>query len=226
MALDWYDITFNALKDLWVGFLEFIPALIGALIVFIIGWFVAVLIGRIVSEVLVRLKFNELFDRTDWKRALEKAKFTVNPAEFLGAIVKWILVIVFLMAAVDILGLEQFSFFLGKVISYLPNIFIAALIFIVAIILADIAEKIVVATLEKMKLGYSLLIGTVVKWGIWVSAILAALYQLEIVKDMIHTLFTGLIALIVISVGLAFGLGGKDVAADILRELREKVKSE
>lgn len=224
MALDWYQITFDSLKNLWVGFLDFIPALIGALIVFIIGWIIAVIVGKIVSEILIRLKFNELFNRTDWKQALDKAKFTVNPAEFLGAIVKWILVIVFLVAAVQILGLREFAVFLGTAVSYLPNIFIAALIFIVAIILADIAEKLVIATVEKMGLSYSHLIGIFVKWGIWIAAILAALYQLDIVKEMVHTLFTGLVAIVVISMGLAFGLGGKEVAAEILQEIKRKVR--
>ncbi|MGB2761965.1 MAG: hypothetical protein WBC21_00260 [Minisyncoccales bacterium] len=226
MVLDWYEITFTALRDLWIGFLDFIPALIGALIVFVIGWFVALAIGRLISEILIRIKFNELFERTDWKQALSKAKLNVNPAEFLGAIVKWILVIVFLMAAVEILELPGFAAFLAKVVNYLPNVFVAALIFVVAVIVADILEKIVVAAVEKMRISYSQLVGTVVKWSIWIFAILAILYQLGVVPQMIQTLFGGLVALVVISFGLAFGLGGKDVAAEFLQEWKRKLKGE
>lgn len=224
MVTDWYQITFDVLKSLWLGFVDFIPALIGALIVFIVGWFVALAVGRVITEILVRIKFNELFERTDWKQALDKAKLSVNPSEFLGAIVKWILVIVFLMAAVEILDLPGFAAFLGRVVNYLPNVFVAALFFAVAVIVADILEKIVVAAVEKMRIGYSQLIGAIVRWAIWVFAILAILYQLGVVKEMIQTLFTGLVALIVIAVGLAFGLGGKDVAAEILQEWRKKLK--
>ena len=221
---NWYSVTIDALLNLWQGFLGFIPALIGAVVVFVIGWFIALGIGKLVTEILVRLRFNELFEKTDWRRAFEKAKLTVNPAEFLGAIVKWILVIVFLLAAAEILGLPQFTEFLGGIVSYLPNVFVAALIFIVAIIMADIVEKIVVATVEKMKVGYSKFAGEIVKWSIWIFAILAILYQLGVVRPMVQTLFTGIVVFFVIALGLAFGLGGKDIAAQVLQEWRDKLK--
>ena len=223
---NWAEITFEKLGELWLGVLDFIPALIGALVVFIIGWFIALAIGRLISEILIRIKFNELFERTDWKQALSKAKLNVNPAEFLGAIVKWILVIVFLMAAVEILDLPGFAAFLERVVNYLPNVFVAALIFVVAVIIADIMEKIVVAGVEKMRIGYSHFAGVIVKWSIWIFAILAVLEQLRVFPEMIQTLFSGLIALIVISFGLAFGLGGKDVAAEFLQEWTRKLKGE
>ena len=226
MVGDWYSITIEALLELWQGFLEFIPVLIGAVIVFILGWFVALGVGKLVTEILSRLRFNTLFEKTDWQKAFAKAKLNVNPSEFLGAIVKWILVIVFLLAAVEILGFQQFTSFLGGIVSYLPNVFIAALIFIVAVIAADISEKIIVAGIEKMRIGHSALAGTIAKWSIWVFAILAILYQLGVVRPMVQTLFSGIIAFFVISFGIAFGLGGKDVAAEILQDCRRKLKGE
>ncbi len=226
MVLDWYSITLEALQNLWQGFLGFIPVLIGAILVFAIGWFIALGTGKLVSEILSRLKFNEFFERADWQKALQKADLTVNPSEFLGTIVKWILAIVFLLASVEILGLPQFTEFLGKIVSYLPNVFIAALIFIVAVIIADVAGKIVVASVEKMKIGYANLAGIIARWSIWVFALLAILYQLGVVRPMVQALFTGLVAFFVISFGLAFGLGGKDVAAEILQDWRRKLKGE
>lgn len=226
MVLDWYSITLEALQNLWQGFLGFIPVLIGAILVFTIGWFIALGTGKLVSEILSRLKFNEFFERADWQKALQKADLTVNPSEFLGTIVKWILAIVFLLASVEILGLPQFTEFLGKIVSYLPNVFIAALIFIVAVIIADVAGKIVVASVEKMKIGYANLAGIIARWSIWVFALLAILYQLGVVRPMVQALFTGLVAFFVISFGLAFGLGGKDVAAEILQDWRKKLKGE
>ncbi|MEA3295843.1 MAG: hypothetical protein U9Q27_01705 [Patescibacteria group bacterium] len=221
-----FSITTNALQDLWVGFIGFIPSLLGAIIVFVIGWIIASTIGKIIATALTKLKFNELFNKSDWQRAFEKAKFTVNPSEFLGAIAKWILVIVFLLASADILGLNQFSIFLGTIVNYLPNVFVAALIFIVAVILADIVEKIVVASTEKMEVGYSNLVGTIVKWSIWIFAILAILYQLGVARPMVQTFFAGFITMFAIAFGLAFGLGGKTVAADILEDFRKKFKRE
>jgi len=220
----WLQAIEDAFQQLWLGTLDFIPALVGALLVLIIGWLIAIIIGKIVSQILIQLRFNELFDKTDWKRALDKARFTVNPAEFLGAIVKWILVIVFLMAAAEILNLPGFVAFLSKLVNFLPNVFVAALIFVVAVIVADIAEKIIVAAVEKMQVGYSHITGVIAKWAIWIIALFAILLQLGVAREMVQTLFTGIIAFFVIAGGLAFGLGGKEVAAEILQEVKRRVK--
>ena len=85
MVGDWYSITIDALLNLWQGFLEFIPVLIGAIVIFVIGWFIALGIGKLVTEILSRLKFNTLFDKTDWQKAFSKAKLDVNPSEFFKA---------------------------------------------------------------------------------------------------------------------------------------------
>lgn len=220
----WADATTSALQGLWEGFLNFIPALIGALVVFIIGWFISVAIGKIVSEILIRLKFNQLFEKTGWKPALEKANLKVNPSEFIGAICKWVLVIVFLVAAVEILGLVEFAGLLKNVLNYVPNVIVAVLIFIVTVIVVDIVEKVVRAAVEGTKVGYGHLVSMIVKWSIWIFAIMTILHQLGIARSFMETLFTGIIAMLVIAFGLAFGLGGKDVAADILKDLKKKIE--
>jgi len=223
MIIDWYSVTLQALQDLLQGFLIFVPKLIGAIIVFLIGWFIAIGIAKLITEILRKAKLNRVFETGTWKTALEKAEIKIDVSEFIGAICKWILVIVFLLAAVEILGFVQFADFLRSVISWLPNLLIAVLIFIVAVILADILEKISRAAVEGIRVGYGKLVGAIVKWSIWVFAIIAILYQLGIVRPFMETLFTGLVALIVISLGLAFGLGGKDVAAEILQSLKKKL---
>ena len=224
MIGDWYSVTIGALQSLWRVFLEFIPALIGAVIVFVIGWFISVGIGRLVAEVLKKLRFNQIFDKGVWKEALEKAEFKVDAAGFVGAVVKWVLVIVFLMAAVEILGLATFAGFLGKILGYLPNVVVSAFIFVVAVIIADILEKLVRASVESIRVGYGHIVGVIVRWSIWIFAILAILIQLKITPSLIQTLFTGFIALIVIAGGIAFGLGGKEIASEILRDLHKKLK--
>ena len=97
------------------------------------------------------MKFNQLFEKAGWKEALEKAELKVNAADFIGAICKWVLAIVFLLAAVEILGFVQFANFLRDVLAYLPNVIVAALIFVVTVILVDIIEKIVRAAVEKAR---------------------------------------------------------------------------
>jgi len=224
MVEDWSIITLSALQDFWQGFLNFMPRLVGAIIILLIGWFIADWIGKLVTEILRRLRFDRIFERTQWQDALEKAEFKVSVSHFLGEIAQWILVIIFLLAAVEVLGSYQFAAFLHKIVNWLPNLVVSIAIFVVAIIIADFTKKIIQAVVEKAKVGYSQLIGSIVQWAIWIFAIFAILVQLGIAKELIQILFTGLIGLIVISCGIAFGLGGKDLARDILEDLRGKLK--
>lgn len=224
MVLNWASVTVEALQNLWMGFLGFVPALIGAVVVFVLGWFIAVGVGKLISEVLKKLNFNRVFERGVWKEAIEKAEFRVDAANFVGAVVQWVLVIVFLLAAVEILGMPQFAAFLNNVLEYLPNVVVAALIFVVAVIIADLMEKVLRAAAASIKVGYGHIVGVIVRWSIWIFALMAILIQLQVAPSLINTLFTGLVAVIVVSAGLAFGLGGKEIAAEILRDLYKKLK--
>ena len=224
MVQGWSLVTLQALQNLWQGFLNFIPVLIGAILIFVIGWFIAIGIGKLIAEILTRIKFNQLFEKAGWGEALEKAGLKVNAAEFVGVIVKWVLVIVFLLAAVEILGFVEFAGFLKSVLAYLPNVIVAVLILVVTVIVVDIVEKIVRAAVEGVKVGYGHLVSAIIKWSIWIFAVLAILHQLGIAKPFMETLFTGFVAMLVISLGISFGLGGKEVAAEILQDLKKKLK--
>lgn len=222
MIKDWSTITLEALQNTWQGFLLFLPRLLGSIIVFVIGWLVATGVGRLIAEILKRLKFNQIFERTGWREALSKAELKVNPSEFVGGICKWILVIVFLLASVEILGFVQFADFLSDVLGWLPNLIVAVAIFVVAIILTDILEKVIKAGAKKMELGYTGFLGTSVRWAIYVFAGLAILLQLGITPTIINTLVMGFVGMISLAFGLAFGLGGKDAAAKMVEELKRK----
>ncbi len=224
MILDWYSVTIQALQNLWQAFLSFIPVLVGAIIVFTIGWFISIGAGKVITEILKKVRFNQIFAKGGWKGALEKAEIKIDAAGFIGAIVKWVLAIVFLLAAVEILGLGQLAGFLGGVLSYLPNVIVAVLIFVVTVIVVDIVEKVVRVAVESIRVGYGQMVSAIIKWSIWIFAIIMILYQLGIGRPFMETLFTGLVAMLVISLGIAFGLGGKDVAAEILQDLRRKLK--
>lgn len=231
--MDLIDITSEALRqafgDLIEGVVSFVPLLILAILVLMIGWFIASGVGRLVGDILKRIKFNQVFERGNWKEALERADLKLDPAGFVGAIFKWVLVIVFLLAAVEILGFEQFAGFLVNVLGYLPNVIVAALIIVVTAIIADIVEKIVRAAVEGTHMGHAPLVGSVVKWFIWIFAIFSALLQLDIavlpVQVFIQTFVQGIGYGIALAFAIAFGIGGKEMAGDILRDLRNRLRS-
>ena len=211
-------------QTFWQNLTEVSPPIFWAGLVLLVGIIISKWIGGLSAAFLNQIKLNQVFKRMGLEEALLKIDARLNAPKFFGEIVKWFFIIVFLMVSFEILGLTQFSQFLGKVIGYYPNIFISALIFIVAVFLADFSQKIVVGTLEKEKITYSRFVGKWISWAIWLFAILAILYQLQITPSLILVIIIGLVATISLALGIAFGLGGKELAAKILKELEEKFK--
>lgn len=207
---------------------SFIAKLLLAVVVFIIGYLISVGIGKIITEILRSVRFNKLFDKEGWQTALQKANVHVNPSEFIGAIVKWVFVILSLLIAVDILKLTQFGMILTQVLNYLPNVVIASLIFVVAVIISDIVEKIIRVTVERMKISHGYIATSIVKWAIWVFTFFLVLDQLLPNSLLVKTLYTsivyGAVGALTLGVGLAIGLGGKDVAAEMLQDMKKKMQ--
>jgi len=224
MIQDWSSVTLSALQSFWGGFISFVPKLIGAAIVFIVGWLISVWIGKLIALILKKAKFDSIFEKAKWQEAMEKAELKMDMSEFVGSLIKWILIIVFLLAAVEILGMTQFAGFLSGIVAWLPNVVISVAIFIVAVVAADFFEKMMKAFVGKMNVKFVGMAGAIVKWAVWIFALLAILGQLGIAPEIIQILVTGVVALIVIGGGLAFGLGGKDMAKECLENFREKLR--
>jgi hypothetical protein len=215
--------TSFAFANVWDGIISFVPALIAALIVFIIGWFLSIGIGKLIAEILRKLKFNNIFKNTGWQNAFKKADIEVDPAQFVGVITKWILVVVFLMIASDIVGWGTFTYLLENIVYWIPNLIVSIIILVVAIVTADILEKIVGATVDKMGVSSASFLGKLTKWVIYAIAILAILSQLQIAPIVVNSIIIGLTAMIALAFGLAFGIGGIDHAKDYLTDLKKKI---
>lgn len=214
----------DSLLELWQRFIYFVPVLVGAIIVFIVGWTVAIAVGHFVQRVLELVRLNEPFERLTGLRAtLERAGFDLNVPKFLGGLVKWFLYIVVLLATANILGLGAVADFLNDVLRFLPNIIVAAIIFVVGIIFGNFVGRVTRASIEAAKLPHGSVTGAVAKWAVVIFATLAALFQLGIAGPLIQTLFTAFVAMLAIAGGLAFGLGGKDLATKILKNLEAEV---
>jgi hypothetical protein len=216
-------ITSMALQNAWMGLVEFVPKLVIGLLIFVIGWLISAVIGRFVAGILERMSFDRIFQQRGWKDALEKADIKVRPSEFIGAIIKWILVIVFLLIFVEILGFSEFAVFLREVIGWLPNIVIAAAIFVVSVIIADILEKVINASVREIGIRYAQFLGAIVRWAIYIFSGFAILIQLGVAPSIINTLITGFVGMLALAFGLAFGLGGKDAAADLIRSAKNRL---
>lgn len=209
---------------IWQNTIEASPAIFGGILLLFLGFIIASSLKGLSVAFLKRIRLNQVLKRLGIDATLSKMDVSFDSVNFFGDVVKWFFIFVFLMAASEVIGLTQFSQFLERVIEYFPNIFIAFLIFIAAAFIADFSRKIVIRTLEKERVVYSKFLGRLIHWGIWFFALLAVLYQLQITPSLILVVFIGMVAAISISIGIAFGLGGKDLAARILKELEEKFK--
>jgi len=224
MIQNWLTITIESLQDLLQGFINFFPKMVGALLILVIGWFISIWIGKFIAEILKKIKVDRIFENAKWEEALKGAELKIKVSDFIGGIVKWVLAIVFLSITVEILELDAFAKFLQAIVAWLPNLIVATAIFVVAVIVADFAEKFIKAVVNKMGVSCANVLGIIVRWAVWIFAILAILSQLGVAREIIQILVSGFVALIVISAGIAFGLGGKDIAKETLEELKTKLK--
>ena len=209
---------------IWQKVSQISPSIFWASFLFLVGIIVAKFMEELSANFLNKIRLNRILERMGLKETFSKIDINLDGAKFFGEIVKWFFIILFLMISSGILGLNSLSQFLQSVILYFPNLFIAFLIFVVAAFLADFSQKIVVGTLEKEKITYSRFLGRFIRWTIWFFAILAILYQLKIAPSLILAIFIGVVITISLALGIAFGIGGKDLAAKILKELEEKFK--
>lgn len=216
----WGDAIVSSLTDLWIDVAGFVPYLIAALIVFFVGWAIAVAVGRIVERIFVVLRINQAFENIKGlKDAASRAGLKINMPFLLGEIVKWFLIVATLLAATDILGLEDVAAFLRSVLAYIPNVVVAALILVISVVLSNFVYKTVKASVTAAGFSSAGAVAAISKWAIIIFAFLAALLQLNVATSLIQTILTGLVAMIALAGGLAFGLGGKETAAKWLKKL-------
>lgn len=218
---NWADVVAGSLQSLWAGVVSFLPTLIAAIVVFIIGLIVAAGLGALVEKIFEAIRLDSLLNKLGLSPYLERAGLRLHGARFLGQMVNWFLIIAFLLAASDILGLTALSLFLRDVLFYLPNIVVAVLIMLATVVVANFCRRVVTASVMSARLHAPHFLGTLTWWAIVVFGLLAALVQLNIAPSIINSLVTGFIAMLALAGGLAFGLGGKEYAAYLINRLRE-----
>jgi len=220
------DVIYSSLENLWLSFVEFLPTFLAALIVFIIGWLIAIALGKLANRIVRTIKLDILLTKMGLKKVLARAKLKLDSGKFFDELVKWFFIIVFLMAATEILGLYQITEFLKGILYYIPNIIVAAVILLAAVIVANFLQKLVKASVEAAGLHAAGFISGITRWAVLIFGFVAALSQLGIAVTLIHTFVIGLIAMLALAGGLAFGLGGKEQAARFLEKLRKDIGGE
>ncbi len=222
----WGDVFTSSLQGLWLGFIGFVPKLIFAVLIFIIGWAIGVVVSRALAQVINALKVNVLFEKIGAKSVLDRAGFRMDIGKFIGEVAKWFIVLVFLMASLDVLGLNQVNLFLREVVlGYLPRVFVAALLLVIATLVSDGVRRFVEGSARAMGVGSARMAGAIAKWAIWIFVVIIILSELGIAPAFMQILFTGIVAMLAIAGGLAFGLGGKEAAAKVIDRAKNSVST-
>lgn len=220
---NWGEVFTRSLQDLWYGVASFVPNLIIALVIFAIGWVLALLIEKLVESLFKALKVDAALKSAGMEDVVKRAGHNLNSGLFVGAFVKWFIIIVFLMASFDVLKLNQVNGFLRDVVNYLPTVIVAILILMVAVVVANAMQKLVVASSRAANIKSAELLGRITKWAIWIFAILTALFNLGIAPALIQTVVMAVFAGLALAIGLAFGLGGKDAAQKMIEKTTHKL---
>ena len=221
----WADVIRFTLQNLWTGFVMFLPNFLGALVIFFVGLVIAAGLSKIVEKLVDALKLDRLLEQFGLGKILERADLRLDSGRFIGVLVQWFFIVVTLLAVSDILKLVAFSDFLSQVLLYVPNIIIAVLIMLAGVVMAAFLAKLVRASVLAARLHSAHFLGALTKWSVLVFAFLAALSQLGIAGALVNTLIMGFVAMLALAGGLAFGLGGRDVAAAWLEKLRSEVSN-
>ncbi|HET7473338.1 MAG TPA: hypothetical protein VFJ71_09455 [Candidatus Limnocylindrales bacterium] len=210
----WGDAVFLSLSNALNAFLNAIPLVIGALIIIIIGWLIASAVARLVTELLRRAGADRLFAEHGGSVYGERTR-QIKPSIVAGELVKWLIRLVFLVAAANVLGMTQVSELLNDVLLWIPNLIVAAVILLVAPLLARFVRGAIEVGAGEMGFTNAPLLGRIAEIAIVAFAVVIAINQIGIAANLVNTLFIGLVAALALAFGLAFGLGGRDVAAQL-----------
>ncbi|MDO8463444.1 MAG: hypothetical protein Q7S96_04220 [bacterium] len=217
----WGDVLLQSLQGLWMSSAAFLPRLLGALIVFVVGWVIAAALGNVARRIIDFIQIDKLIDRLNIHKVFEKADVDFSFSRLIGWLVKWFLIIAFLIAAADILGWGQVTTFLSSVALYIPQVFVAVVILAAGLVAADFVYKVVGNAVQSTGLLSPHFVSGIAKWAIVIFSVFVALDQLDIGTTLLNTIVQGFVAMVAIAAGLAFGLGGKEHAAKFLDRLRK-----
>ena len=213
----------SSLRGVAGGVAETAPKLLAALIFIVLGWIFGVAVGRVVHQLVTATKADEWLAKAGVDKFLARAGYTLNAPAFFAWLAKLFFIVVFLVAAFDILGLTQVNMYLSQVLLYIPQVVVAAVILFVASIASDLLSGIVTGGTKAIGSHVSEMLGTLTRWAIWMFAILTALSQLGIAPQYMYTIFAGFVAMLALAGGLAFGLGGKDAATKLIKDIQTEM---
>lgn len=219
---------FNAFLDslngsfmtVWGGVAAFVPRFVAAFLLVLIGSILSDLIGKLVRQIVAAIKLDHALRSIGVEEYVRRAGVSLNSGHFFGTLVKWFLVAVFVVQALTLLNLSTVTVFLSNVVSYLPQVAVAALVLLAGLFIGEVVEGLVSAGARLASLGRANLLGSTSRWAVWTFSVLVALYQFGLTSVFSETVLNAIVMSLALAAGLAFGLGGQSAASQFLARLR------
>lgn len=215
---EWSDAMFTSLAAAMALLFSAIPKIIGFALIVIVGWFVASLIERGVVAVLRRIHFNDLAARSGLADFVHKMGMDTDASGMLGLVVKWFVRLIALVVAFDALGLPAVSEVLRQLLLWLPNVVVALVVLVIGGLAARALSNVVRGATAEAGLSNSNFLARLASGVVWAFAIVVAVNQIGIATELVNTLFMAVVGALALGIGLAFGLGGRETAGEILRK--------
>ena len=221
---NWGAALATSVTEALALFLSAIPRVIGFLVILIIGWIISGLLAGAVSALLRAVRFNELAQRSGFTGFVQNMGIRTDASGVLASIVKWFVRLIVLVVAFDALGLPAVSEVLQAFLLWIPNLVVALVILVIAGLGANALGDLVRGATAQASLGDPKLLSTIARVAVWVFGIVVAVNQVGIASELVNTLFMGTVAALALALGLAFGLGGRDTAAELVRDWRQRTR--
>lgn len=218
------DMMTQSANFVWGSLVVFMPKLFLAVIVFIVFWIIGAALYTFFARLVGALKIDALLSQFGADAALQRGGLTLNSGKFIGGLAKWFFIITGLLFSSSFLGLTQVSGFLEQVLYYIPNIAVAVIILVAGVLLADFVGKVTISSVASAGLKSGHFVSKIVRWAVMIFALIAALDQLGVAQTFINTLYIGIVAMIAIAGGLAFGLGGKEHASELIAKIKNEMR--
>lgn len=221
---DWSEAMLTSLAGAMAMFFAAIPRVLAFAVILLVGWVIAGLIAKGVAGLLRGIKFNEVAERSGFAKFVRNIGVKTDCAGFLAMVAKWFIRLIVLVVAFDALGLPAVSDVLRQMLLWLPNLAVGIVVLVVGGLLANAAADLARGATRSAGFRHPDLLGNMVRGAVWVFAVIIAVNQIGIAETLVNTLFMGAVALAVLAFGLAFGLGGREVAAKLLQRWYEEGK--
>ena len=199
-----------------------IPMIIGALAILLIGWLIAKLVKRLFIKLLKVVRLSYLTEKSGLENFLKEGGIKLSVTELIGSLFYWIIMLIVIMAALNSLQLTSAKELFNQIILYIPNIIVSIIVFLLGLYVAKFVSQAIVVALKNMKDQTAQFFGKIAYYAIIVLTIFIVLSQLNIAENIVTVAFLLIFGAFCLAFGLAFGLGGKDYAADLLKKLKDK----